>query len=239
VNGRSLVLIPAALALACLPRQSSDQSELTPDPTPQGGLERRCSPSSTDTITLLEAPSPDKAPAEAPCGVALEFVEGELILRAIPSEGEPGAQGVVLGRGLAPERCGEALERCELWGVHDELGPLVFVAERGSESEVPVQIYLGWVADSRLAFAPTWYGLPSIADHTRVGPPWALAPYACDGALALLPTPRLPEAAVEAPSEAVREAAGRWSIGEDGASPVGSGSVLEADRCRPVFTAIP
>jgi len=239
VNGRRLLLIPAALALACLPRQSSDQSEVNPGATEHGALERRCSPSSKHTIALLEARSPSEAPAEAPCGVALEFIEGELILRAVPAEGEPATPAVVLGRGPAPERCGEALERCELWGVHDELGPLVFVAERGPESEVPVQVYLGWVADRRLAFAPTWYGLPSIADHTRVGPAWALAPYACDGALALLPTPRLPEATVETPSEAVRAAAGRWSIGEDGASPVASGAALEADRCRPTFTAIP
>jgi hypothetical protein len=177
------------------------------------------------------------------CGVSIEVADRQLTLRAIPRAGEglvsvASGAGEVLASGPIPDPCGDALERCELWGVHDELGPVLLVAVRGHESEVPIQVYVGWVDEQRLAFAPSWYGLSSIADHTRVGPAWALAPFACDGALTLLPAARLPEASVEGPTEAVRAAAGRWMITQDGsASP--SERVESDTGCRPVFTALP
>ena len=165
-------------------------------------------------------------------------------LRAVPLTGEGLASvtssfGELLASGPIPEACGAALERCELWGVHDELGPVLLLAVRGHESEIPIQVYVGWVDDRRLGFAPSWYGLSSIADHTRVGPPWALAPFACDGRLMLLPAARLPEAAVEDPSEAVRAAAGRWTIGEDGSASPSEAATDDPARCRPVFSALP
>lgn len=276
---RCLWVIPVALASGCFPRQAADQSEVLPGATqPTERTPLRCSPSSDRTIATL-APSKSMA-TEAPCGVALELHEGELVLRsirvagagpgqvaraelaeieAIEATGEGAAETVgaetvgfevsegltadletLLATGPMPERCGDALERCELWGVHDELGPFLLAAVRGHESEVPVQVYVGWVEDRRLVFAPTWYGLSSVVDHTRVGSPWALAPYDCDGSLALLPAPRLPEAAVEGPSEAAAAAAGRWAIGEDGvAAPIEATTTFDAASCRPVFPALP
>lgn len=177
------------------------------------------------------------------CGVSLEAGDGQLRVRAIPAIGEGLASvaasgGELLATGPIPEECGEALERCELWGVHDELGPVLLAAVRGHESEVPTQVYVGWIDGQRLGFAPCWYGLSSVADHTRVGPPWALAPFACDGRLALLPAARLPEAEVEGPNEAVRAAAGRWTIAEDG-SVAPSEASSSTEGCRPVFAALP
>lgn len=227
-------------ALACAPAQSGEQNEVTPG-TQESAAARRCAVGLPRAIGTLEPSSGSSS--TAPCGVALELADDQLTVRTIPFEGEGLASvagmGDVLASGPIPEACGDALERCELWGVHDELGPVLLLAVRGHESEIPIQVYVGWVDDRRLGFAPSWYGLSSIADHTRVGPPWALAPFACDGRLMLLPAARLPEAAVEDPSEAVRAAAGRWTIGEDGSASPSEAATDDPARCRPVFSALP
>jgi len=240
---RTVALAVGALALACAPRQSGEQSEVTPGTVESAAAGRACAVDVPNAIGTLEAPvSP---PAAAPCGVALELADGQLSLRAIPfaAEGLAGvasqSSGEVLASGPIPDACGAALERCELWGVHDELGPVLLAAVRGHESEVPIQVYVGWVDDRRLAFTPSWYGLPAVADHTRVGPPWVLAPFACDGRLTLLPAARLPEARVEDPSEAVLAAAGRWTIAADGSPALSEASTIDASTCRAVFTALP
>lgn len=200
---------------------------------------RRCGVALPNAIAALESSSSHPA-----CGVALELdTSGDrarLTIRGIPFVGDGLAGvGAVLASGPIPEDCGDALERCELWGVHDTLGPILLVAVRGPESEIPVQVYIGWVDDQRLAFAPSWYGLTSIADHTRVGPPWALAPFDCAGRLLLLPAARLPEAAVEQPSEALRAAAGRWTMGADGHAAPSEAAGIDPAGCRPVFAALP
>jgi hypothetical protein len=221
--------------LGCVPRQSGDQVEVTPGSEETVAAERSCE-ALPSAIVLLE-PSPSSA-----CGVGLELADRQLTVRSIPERGGgvTGAAGLgeALASGPIPDECGDALERCELWGVHDQLGPVLLAAVRGPESEVPVQVYIGWVEDRRLAFVPSWFGLSSIADHTRVGPPWALAPFDCDGRLTLLPAARLPEAAVEQPSEAVLAAAGHWTIAEDG-STAPSEAVTDSGTCRPVFATLP
>jgi hypothetical protein len=229
------------LALSCAPRQSGEQSEVTVGTVESAAAARACAVELPDAIGMLERTA--SAPATAPCGVALQLADGQLSLRAVPLAGEGLASvtsgfGELLASGPIPEACGVALERCELWGVHDELGPILLAAVRGHESEIPIQVYVGWVDQQRLAFAPSWYGLSSIADHTRVGPPWMLAPFACDGQLTLLPAARLPEAASEGPSEAVLAAAGRWTIAADGSASL-SEAVTSDAGCRPVFVALP
>ncbi len=231
--------LSVALTFACLPRQGGEGGEGTREiEEPAAAGQRSCGAASASAIATLEP----AAGGEARCGVSLELADGQLTVRAIPLLGEGIARaaeaGEVLGRGPVPEECGATLERCELWGVHDELGPVLLAAVRGHESEVPVQVYVGWVDDQRLAFAPAWYGLSSVADHTRVGPPWALAPFACAGHISLLPAARLPEAEVEGPSEAVRAAAGRWTIAADGSATPSEPSP-KTGGCRPVFSALP
>lgn len=236
---RSHRVVALSVALACAPAQSGEQSEVTPG-TEESAVARRCAVGLVGAIGTLE-PRPD-GKVGAACGVALELDDRQLTMRTIPFEDQGLASvagyGEVLATGPIPDDCGDALERCELWGVHDELGPVLLVAVLGHESEIPVQVHVGWVDDRRLAFAPSWYGLSSIADHTRVGPPWALAPFACEGRLTLLPVARLPEAAVEGPSEAVRAAAGRWTIGDDGSASL-SEALIDSAGCRPVFDALP
>lgn len=229
------------LALACAPRQSGEQGEVSVGTVESAASARSCAVELPDAIGTLE-PSV-AASSSAPCGVALELADGQLSVRAIPFAGEGlasvAAMGEVLASGPIPDACGAALERCELWGVYDELGPVLLASVRGHESEVPIQVYVGWVDGRRLAFAPSWYGLSSVADHTRVGPPWVLAPFACDGRLMLLPAARLPEAAVEDPSAAVLAAAGRWTIADDGSASRSEAGPADAAACRAVFSALP
>jgi hypothetical protein len=222
---------------ACLPRQSGDQSEVAPDVGETEAARSGCSPSSDAALAVLEPSASMRV--EAPCGVTLELEDGALVLRPIPRLGAFASGPPILARGPSLESCGPALERCELWGVHDELGPVVLASVRGPESEVPIQVYVGWVEGDRLVFSPTWFGLPSVVDHTRVGPPWALAPHDCRGGVVLLPAPRLPEAAAEQPTEALRAAAGRWTLEAGELAQREDLAAFEAVRCRPLFAALP
>lgn len=228
--------LSAALLFGCLSRQTADKHEVEPtDPSQieRGGLV--CASGSARAIALLE-PSDN----ESSCGVALELGEAgilELVPRARVDELELPS---VLARGPAPKPCGDALEFCELSGVTDELGPIVLASVRGPESEMPTQVYLGWVDGEQLVFAETWYGLPSVLDHTRIGPPWVLAAYDCAGELMLLPTPRLPEADHETPPELLLEFAGRWRVDAAGvAQPPERAAAVDRTTCRAVLPSWP
>jgi hypothetical protein len=226
----------ALLCAGCLPRQTTEQHEIVAADSSQ--LERSnlaCASGSKDALALLEPIAGDGG-----CGVAVE-------------RGDDGALSLVrrlrvdeldlpdiLARGPAPEACGAQLEWCELSGTADTLGPILIASVRGSESEMPTQIYVGWADGERLLFVETWYGLPSVADHTRVGPPWALAPFDCKGELLLLPAPRLPEAGHEAPSATLRELAGRWRVDAAGIpQPPEHPSTVDPATCRALVPALP
>jgi hypothetical protein len=224
------------LCAGCLPRQTTEQHEVIAADSSQnerGNL--ACVGGSKDAIALLE-PIAD----EESCGVAVERDEtGELSLirRMRVDELE---LPEILARGQAPEACGADFERCELWGTADTLGPIMIASVRGSESEMPIQVFVGWVEDERLLFVETWYGLPSVVDHTRIGPPWALAAFDCSGELLLLPAPRLPEAGHEPPSAIVLELAGRWRADEAGVpQPPEQPATVDPASCRALFPQLP
>lgn len=225
-----------ALVLGCLPRQSGEQREVAPAPD-EGEAEAAlaCAPSSDRAVALL----PPSAGGEHPCGLIVEQGEGgSLGVRVRAQVGE--ADTPVFAEGLAPEPCGAELELCELWGVAAAVGPVLVAAVRGPESEMPTQVLLGLVEGSRLAFVETWYGLPSVVDHTRVGPPWALGAYECGGELLLLPMARLPEAELEAPEPTLTRLAGKWSIDEAGlAQPPAVAAEVEVSSCRRVVDGLP
>jgi hypothetical protein len=244
-----MVGVAAVVASACFPRQSGDGAEASASnpsasASASASASLRCASAPESAIALLELGPEGAGRTGEGCGLALALADGQLSIHAI-AQVEAGREhpvATVLASGPVPAECGPALERCELWGVDHALGPIVLAAVRGHESEVPVQVHVGWVEGERLGFAPSWFGLVSVADHTRVGPAWALAPYACGDQLRLLPAGRLPEAAVEDPSEALRAAAGRWAIADDGVASLAEPAadpVDEARRCQPVFVALP
>jgi hypothetical protein len=216
-------LVSCALLLACVSQPTHEARETgsaTPERRPPRP-EPSCAPLPEPVLALLEregcpvvlraaeaSPASDADPSTAPL-VMLELL-------AIANEGA--AQPFeLIARGPAPASCGAALQRCEFEGIVDPaLGPLLLVRELGHESEHPVQVWLGIHEAARLGFVPSWQGEASVVDHTRVGPPFALAPHACAGELRLLPHARLPEAAGELPPAALMMLAGRWAVAEQG-----------------------
>lgn len=220
----------AASLLACVSQPSQEARESgssTPDRRPPPRPEPSCAPQPEHVIAVLArdtcpvvlrtapeepAASPDAAaPGDTP-RVVLELLAIAEKTATQPFE--------LLARGSAPPSCGAALQRCEFEGIVDAtLGPLLLVRERGHESEHPVQVWLGISEAGRLGFVPSWHGESSLVDHTRVGPPFALAPFACGGELRLLPHARLPEAEGELPPGALMMLAGHWVVAEQGVMP--------------------
>jgi hypothetical protein len=233
VRGR---ILAASLLAGCLPRQTAEQHDIGPADASESERGRSaCGPVSAQAIALLESTA-----SEGDCGAVLERDEsGELSVvrrRRIDELGFPD----VLARGPAPQACGAELEHCELSGVSDTLGPIMLARVSGPESEMPIQVYVGWIEDERLAFVETWYGLPSVVDHTRIGPPWALAAFDCAGERLLLPARRLPEANQEAPPATLRPLAGRWRIDADGiAQSPEQPATIDSSTCRALLQDLP
>jgi hypothetical protein len=226
----------ALVCASCLARQTTEQHEIVEADSSQlehGSL--ACAGGSKDALALL-----DPIADGGGCGVAIELGEGgelSVIRRLRVDELELPA---VLARGRAPEACGVELEWCELSGTADTLGPIMIASVRGTESEMPTQVYVGWVDGARLVFVETWYGLPSVVDHTRIGPPWALAAFDCGGELFLLPAPRLPEAGREAPSATLHELAGRWRVDDAGIpQPPEQPATVDPATCRALIPELP
>lgn len=238
-------LAPLLLALTtCVAQQggeSGERASASPAETVESGPS--CATAGEDALAILPAAGPDA------CPVAVELASGLLELRALdPLEGEDQSEDQsdareALAVGPGPADCGEGLAGCELFGVLSERGPILLASQRGHESEVPVQVHLGWVVDGQLRFARSWHGPDSVVDHTRVGPPWALAPFDCDGRIALLPAPRLPEAEVEEPSAELLAHAGVWSVAaeddEPEATPPSEPGTLDPSECRALLDALP
>jgi hypothetical protein len=224
------------LVVGCLPRQTTEQHEvIAADSSQTEAGNSACVGGSADALALLEPIASTDG-----CGVAVERGEpGELLLVRRMRVDELELPDTI-ARGQAPEACGAELEWCELWGIADALGPVMLASVRGSESEMPIQVYVGWVDGERLLFVETWYGLPSVVDHTRVGPPWALAPFDCANDLLLLPAPRLPEAGHEAPLALLRELAGKWRVDDAGiAQPPKRAATVDPASCRALFRELP
>lgn len=233
------------LAGGCVSHPSADRSSATDNEPLANPPMIVCGEADANTIALL-------SPAESEsCPLALERdperdpereqpEREHLQLRPLARD-NPMVAAEPIAAGVGPAACGPALQRCELYGVVDEaLGPIVIAAERGNESEMPVQVFVGWVSGATLVFVETWYGPPSVVDHTRVGPVWALAPFDCDGELSLLPAPRLPEARHEPPSETLVALAGPWRLDPEGQlQPPSSPSSRTPESCRSLFPPLP
>lgn len=226
----------AVLFAGCLPRQSAEQHDVVAADSSQRESGRlACTSGSANALALLEPSVGDRG-----CGIAVERGEpGELLLiRRLRSDELELPE--ILARGQAPDACGPELEWCELSGIADALGPILIASVRGPESEMPIQVYVGWVEGERLLFVETWYGLPSVVDHTRIGPPWALAAFDCGGELMLLPAARLPEAAHEAPAALLHELAGRWRVDNAGVpQPPELAATVDPASCRALVRQLP
>ncbi|NVB39999.1 hypothetical protein G6O69_19295 [Pseudenhygromyxa sp. WMMC2535] len=243
----------------CVAQSSADHGEIA-DPRPAdraAAAEPRCTSPGAQTLAFASVAAPEPAPCpmavvldaptpdtDADAGTADEADRGAGLSvvqhRPIPdAEATTEPEPELLGRGQAPSACGVDVQRCELELHATSLGPLVRAALRGHESEVPEQVFWGWLIDAQLVFAPSWHSPSAVADHTRIGPAFALAPFDCAGALTLLPTPRLPAAEAETLPDALTERAGEWTLDELGQVRPPSEPAALSEGCTPLFEGLP
>ena len=186
-----------------------------------------------------ESPTEAETKTSVPCGEssplgALTTFEGT----PCPWTLRPSDAGVELVHStLSPTtRSGEMPEPCEslpctFRGVDTPGGPYVVVEIQGSGSEVPAGVWLGVVEGETLSFVDLWEdaGDPIVDDGIDLGPSHALAPFDCEGTLALFAQPRVPGArSVEAPAT-LRAREGAMSGGAD----------VQRSRCEPVPLHLP
>lgn len=225
--------MPVGLAAAACVAQPSGEPRDVASTEPGGATPRptiQCADASEQTVGLLVV--------DGECPIAVEASgASQLVLRPLAPNQEP------LAEGRAPEVCGPTLERCAVEGVVSPLGPVAVLSLRGHESEMPEQVYVGWIVDGTLGFAATWVGLSSVVDHTRVGPVYALAPHDCDGSLELRPTLRLPESGDESVPVELDALAGVWTLDDAGEleppSEAGASASSAASDCTPLLSALP
>ncbi len=255
IRSRLLITLASCIAITLVsggcvspPSETHERNPSTPEQPATTSTERRCAEAPQDALLLLEGPDcpivlvfgqapsepsePDASPSEPePSGRWLALVQ----------LGESGTQTEPLASGPAPLACGPELAGCELGGFVDpeRHGPILIFAERGYESEHPVQIHLGIHDAGKLAFIPSWRDESSVVDHTRIGPAFALAPFDCAGELRLLPSARLPEAAGETASARLMMLAGHWSIGDRGQSMPPQIANPSLDGCAALLDPLP
>lgn len=144
---------------------------------------------------------------------------------------DPSSEGSV--RGSLPEVC--ARVPCDFSGRHLELGPLLVVEQRSPYSEMPANVWLGWVSTTgQLIFVDLWEdaGDPIVDQGTEVGPAYALAPVDCSGVLALRATQRLESSPGESAPPQLVAREGIYGAA-DGVAP------LPTEACKPIAWRMP
>lgn len=168
-----------------------------PGPTPVAVVE--CMPVPAETLAYL---------ADGTCPWVLVPGEGlAMTLRRTDGTEAPSVDVV------APEGCAG---RCSYSGAVTALGPVLLAVRADPNSELADAAFVGAALGGRtLRFAPLWFGRPSVGDSTLQGPAHALAAWVCGDSLVLMPGARLPGAASEEASRALREAAGVYELADE------------------------
>ena len=120
---------------------------------------------------------------------------------------------------------------CSVRGVETPAGPVLIVEVRGAESEVPAGVWIGVAAGEHLRFVDLWEeaGDVVVDNGISLGPAHALAPFDCEGAVALFAEARLPGAeAVPAPVS-LHEREGV----------IGSEASVGRTHCEPLWVGLP
>ena len=121
---------------------------------------------------------------------------------------------------------------CNVRGVETSAGPLLVVEVGGADSEVPAGVWLGVALGEQLRFIDLWgeAGEVVVEDGISLGPAHTLAPFDCEGSVALFAAARLPGAkAVPAPASLLRR---------EGAVADEAAAVTRA-RCEPLPVGLP
>ncbi|WP_266217793.1 hypothetical protein [Paraliomyxa miuraensis] len=204
-----------------------------------------CSPPSTTSEEGTPAPravAPDPERGGVACqpgsdqGVWARF-EGQACAWELADDGDGlvlsslAPSGASPARGAMPEPCRSTT--CVYDGVLTSAGPLILAVVPSYESEMPSDVWLGFVDGERLLFTSLWEdaGESVESDYTWVGPAHALAPFVCGDALALLTVARIDATGVVVP-DALRAREG-WLDSTDASSLASDeGARLEAAPSR-------
>lgn len=161
----------------------------------------------------VEAPADrEMVPPASPCGEvdllgALATFSGSVCGWALRPGGDAAVELVHSTKtqtrsvGKMPPPC-ETLP-CSVRGLETSSGPLLVLEVGGAESEVPAGVWLGVVLGEELRFMDLWgeAGDVVVENGISLGPAHALAPFDCEGNVALFAEARLPGAtAVPAPA---------------------------------------
>ena len=121
---------------------------------------------------------------------------------------------------------------CSVRGVETPAGPMLIVEVGGAESEMPAGVWLGVVLGQQLRFIDLWDegGELVVDDGVSLGPAHTLAPFDCEGVVALFAESRLPGAQDVPAPESLRS--------REGAVADGGPDVVRA-RCESVSVGLP
>lgn len=142
-------------------------------------------------------------------------------------------------RGPVPEPC--RTRTCVYQGTLTPVGPLIVATVPSPSSEMPSDVLLVVAHGERLASTSLWEGAgePVESDFTHVGPAYALAPFVCGQALALLAVERLDVVGLPPPAT-LRAREGRLDlaalVSTGQATPAGP---VERAGCRQVDLPVP
>ncbi len=144
---------------------------------------------------------------------------------------DPSSEGAA--RGSMPDAC--STNPCDFSGRHVQLGPLLVVEQRSPYSEMPANVWLGWVATGgQLIFVDLWEdaGDPIVDQGTEIGPAHALAPVDCNGVVGLRAMPRLESSPGESARPQLLAREGIYGEAEDVAP-------LPTEACKPISWRMP
>lgn len=174
----------------------------------------QCEAPSTSAIVVLQ---------DAPCAWVAERVDaGTLAWKH--TDPRVGTEF----RGALPEPCVRLA--CEADARTSPWGPLVVLYVPSAESEMPGGAWLGVPWKGEVAFVDLWAGEEEIvwSDHTPLGPAHALAPFDCQGELALFAVERFATGQASEPSDGLKAREGRFSgpvsVADETEPPAGQGN---------------
>ncbi|MBV1857971.1 MAG: hypothetical protein KUG77_06125 [Nannocystaceae bacterium] len=132
--------------------------------------------------------------------------------------------------GVMPLPC-ETLP-CSVRGLETPVGPVLVLEVRGLESEVPAGVWLGVVLGNSLRFVDLWEdaGAVVVDGGISLGPAHALAPFDCEGTLALFPEARLPGGAAVPPPVSLQRRAGALAS---------EAAAVSRGRCELLWVGLP
>ncbi len=208
-----------------------------------GPLSAACTPPPTETTTAAPIPAPAPACTPVPAEALAYLTDATCPWVLVPGEGpvwtlrRTDAAGAPTLAVTPPEDCAG---RCSFSGAVTALGPVLLAVRADPLGELADAAFVGAAPGGRtLRFAPLWFGRPASGDSTLQGPVYALAPWVCEDSLVLTPEPRLPGAASEEPTTALKQAGGVYELAGDELRRVDRPVPKDMKQCTRIILELP